>query len=96
MELTNALATFQRLMNQILYSKLDSTVIVYLDDILIYILGTKEEHKEEVEKVLQILEKNNIMLNYKKSELMKKEVTFLRMIISDKGLKIETQKTKAI
>ena len=70
--------------------------MVYLDDILIYTPGMKEKHEKKVEKVLQILEKNDIMLNYKKSELMKKEVTFLRMIISDKGLRMETQKTKAI
>ena len=52
MELTNAPATFQRLMNQILHPKLDSIVMVHLDNILIYISGTKEEHKKEVGEVL--------------------------------------------
>ena len=70
--------------------------MVYLDNILIYTLEMKEKHEKEVEKVLQILEKNNIILNQKKSKLTKKEVTFLRIIISDKGLRMETQKTKAI
>src|SRR5436309_14854129 len=70
--------------------------MVYLDDILIYILRTKEKHEKEVEKVLQILKKNDIMLNHKKSKLTKKEVTFLGTIISDERLKMEMQKTKAI
>src|SRR5438876_8757615 len=96
MELTNTPATFQRLINQILYPKLDSTVMVYLDNILIYILGTKEEHEKEVKEVLQILEKNDIILNHKKSKLIKKEVIFLEMIIFDKRLRMKTQKTKAI
>ena len=43
---------FQKLINQILYSKLNSTVMIYLDNILIYISGTKEEHKKEVGEVL--------------------------------------------
>ena len=36
MRLINASAIFQRIINQILYYKLDYTVIVYLDNILIY------------------------------------------------------------
>ena len=83
-------------MNQILHPKLDSIVMVYLDDILIYTPGIKEEHEKEVVEVLQILKQNDIMLNHKKSELTKKEVTFLGIIISDKGLRMETEKTKAI
>ena len=35
--LSNALATFQGYVNKILYEKLDIFIIVYLDNILIYI-----------------------------------------------------------
>ena len=41
--LTNILATFQELINYVLRRYLDLTVIIYLDDILIY-LKTFEEY----------------------------------------------------
>ena len=50
--LTNVLATFQQLINQVLHYKLDYTVIAYLDNILIYMKGTKEEHEWETKEVL--------------------------------------------
>ena len=96
MGLTNTPAIFQRLMNLILHSKLDSTVIVYLDDILIYTPRTKEEHEREVGEVLQILKESDITLNSKKSKFSKKEVTFLGTIILGQGLRIEMEKMKAI
>ena len=45
--LTNALVTFQKLINNIVYNKLNRTVIVYLDDILVYTKGTREKHLKE-------------------------------------------------
>src|SRR3954451_17443436 len=83
-------------MNQILHHKLDSMVMVYLNDILIYTRGMREEHEKEAREVLQLLQDNHIMLNSKKSEYTKKEVTFLGTIISKEGLRMEMGKTKAI
>ena len=96
MGLTNAPATFQRLMNQILHHKLDHTAMVYLDDILIYTKGSKDEHEKEVKEVLELLKENNICLNEEKGEYSKMEVTFLGIIISREGLRMEPEKTKAI
>ena len=52
--LTNAPASLQRSVNEKLHKYLDIFVIVYFDDILIY-LETIEEHIEHVKKVLQKL-----------------------------------------
>ena len=60
MRLTNTLAIFQQIINQVLYYKLDYTIIVYLNNILIYTIETKEEHKKKTQKVLQLLQNQNI------------------------------------
>ena len=49
--LTNAPAAFQRFVNSILMDLLDVSVVIYLDDILIYSQDL-ESHQEHVHKVL--------------------------------------------
>ena len=44
----NAVATFQRYINKILDEKLDIFVIIYLDNILIYIENSGQPHTEVV------------------------------------------------
>ena len=48
--LTNAPATFCSLMNDVLFDFLDSFVVVYLDDIVIY-SQTLQDHLVHLEKV---------------------------------------------
>jgi len=52
--LINAPATFQKRINNILGEYLDEFVIVYLNDIIIYLI-TKEEYREYVKWVLKRL-----------------------------------------
>ena len=52
--LTNAPATFQAFINNVLRKYLDICVVVYLDDILVY-LQTYEEHVEHVRHVLEAI-----------------------------------------
>jgi hypothetical protein len=54
--LCNAPATFMRVMNDVLRPFLDDCVIVYLDDILIFI-KYHEEHVRHVKQVLDVLKK---------------------------------------
>jgi hypothetical protein len=53
-ELTNALATFMCLINNVLNKYMDKFVLVFINDILIYSI-TKEEHEEHLTLVLQVL-----------------------------------------
>jgi len=51
--MTNSLATFQTMMNDIFQNLIaEGIVVVYLDDILIF-TKTEEEHAQVVQRVLQ-------------------------------------------
>ena len=52
--LTNAPATFMDLMNRVFQPYLDRFVIVFIDDILVY-LGSLEEHSDHLKIVLHTL-----------------------------------------
>jgi hypothetical protein len=52
--LTNAPASFQRFINEVLQEYLHSFIITYLDDILIF-LKEKEEYVQHISKVLKKL-----------------------------------------
>ena len=63
--LTNALATFSRLMNSIFMEYLDKFVMVYLDDILIY-SKNKEDHAEHLRLVLTKLQEHRLYAKFSK------------------------------
>jgi hypothetical protein len=50
--LTNALAHFMYLMNSVFMPELDTLVMVFIDDILVYLKST-DEHEEHLRVVLQ-------------------------------------------
>jgi hypothetical protein len=72
----NAPATFQCMMNIIQQPLLDQGVVVYLDDILIYI-KTMAEHCKLVTKLFSILQKEGLVVAAHKSFFHVKEVEFL-------------------
>jgi hypothetical protein len=93
--LTNAPATFQAYINNILRKYLDVFVVVYLDDILVY-SKTYDDHVRDIRKVLQALADTKMKIKPKKTEFYRKEVKFLRYIISREGLKMDKKKIEAI
>lgn len=93
--LTNALATFQVYINNVLRKYLDIFVVVYLDDILIY-SKTYDDHVRDVQKVLQALADAKMKIKPEKTEFYKTEVKFLGYIISREGLKIDQKKIKVV
>jgi acetolactate synthase small subunit len=84
------------LLNSILYEYLDNFVIVYLNDILIFSKGSREDHIEKVKKVLRKLMPYNRLLKLKKCEFFKKEVIFLGYIVITEGIRMDPEKIKAI
>ena len=66
-ELINAPAMFQTYTNNILREHLDVFVVIYLDDILVY-LKSKAGHKVHVRKVLEALQKADLQIKSEKSQ----------------------------
>lgn len=93
--LTNAPAIFQELMNDILRDMIDVSVIVYLDDIIIF-GRTREETIEATKKVLKRLRKNHLYCKAKKCEFLVKEINFLGYHISNQGVSMDKHKVEAI
>ena len=94
--LTNAPVTFQALINHALYKYLDDFMVAYLNNILIYTKGMREEHAEKVQKVLEKIKEFNLLLKPEKCEFFKKEVNFLGHIIFIEGIQIDPDKIKVI
>ena len=93
--LTNAPATFQRLMHEIFRQHLDSSIIIYLDDLLIY-SKTVEEHEQHLAAVLAILRTHQLYANVGKCHFAVPQVDFCGHIISSSGIATDPSKIEAI
>ena len=93
--LTNAPATFMHLMHSIFREHLDTFVIIFLDDILVY-SRTLEEHKKHVRKTLEILRNNKLYAKVTKCSFFQQEVDYLGHVVGINGVKPDPAKIKAI
>ena len=93
--LKNAPTAFQRFVNSILMDLLDVSVVIYLDDILIYSQDLKS-HLGHVREVLQCLRKHNLFAKPEKCEFHTTSTEYLRFCLSPNGLSMSAEKVKAI
>ena len=93
--LTNAPGTFMHLMHETFRQFLDTFVLVFLDDILVF-SKTLEEHERHVRQVLEVLRKQKLYAKESKCELVKTEVEFLGHTVGRRGLSMMDEKVKAI
>ncbi|XP_075515502.1 uncharacterized protein LOC142550151 [Primulina tabacum] len=93
--LTNAPSVFMDLMNRVFKPYLDSFVIVFIDDILIY-SKTQELHVEHLRTVLQLLREQQLYAKLKKCEFWLEQVSFLGHIVSREGIAVDPMKIEAI
>ena len=93
--LTNGPASWQHYINGVLFDYLNDFAQAYMDDILIYSKSLKE-HKEHVRKVLLRLREAGLYVDINKCEFHVQETTFLGVIVSTKGIKMDPRKVQAV
>ena len=93
--LINASATFQTYINNVLREHLNMFVIVYLDNILVY-LKNEKDHKKHIRQILNTLKKVNLRIVSEKSQFHWIEIEFLSYIITDHEIKMNLKKVRVI
>lgn len=82
MGLTNAGATFQRMMDAVLKDYLGKICLVYLDDIIIY-SSNETEHLDHIRMVAECMRQNNLKIALKKCKFFQKRIEYLSHVIED-------------
>jgi hypothetical protein len=93
--LTNMLAIFMNTMNRVFIDYLDQFIVVFINDILIY-LKTSKEHMEHLRKALERLRRDQLYVKLEKCEFWLDSMSFLGQVISGEGVAVDPKKVKAV
>ena len=93
--LCNAPATIQRSMNKMLSGLLYRNCICYVDDIIIF-SDTYEQHMKDVQEVFERVRSANMLLKGPKCFFAYDQLEFLGYIVSGEGVRLSTDKIKAM
>jgi hypothetical protein len=94
--LKQASGWFQLLINDVLRPFIRKIVVVYLDDIVVYIKGNLEQHVKDVEEVLKLIQKATLQIKIKKCVFFQEEIHFLGHKISRQGIATDPEKVEAM
>ncbi|KAI3685419.1 hypothetical protein L6452_34661 [Arctium lappa] len=94
-DLTNAPAVFMDLMNRVCRPFLDKSVIVFLDDILVY-SKSELEHEQHLREVLEVLRKEILYTKFSKCDFWLEEVQFLGHVVTRDRVKVDPSKFEAM
>ena len=92
---TNALATFQRMMETCLGDLHLNWCLIYLDDIIVF-AKTQEEAITRLGTVFQKLREVGLQLKPSKCELFKTSLLYLGHVVPEDGIRTDPKKIKAI
>lgn len=93
--LCNSPATFMRMMLSIFGDLNFSSLLCYLDDLLVF-APTEQEALDRLEVVFQRLRRHNLKLSPRKCHLMRSSVKFLGHIIDRNGVAVDPAKVEVI
>ena len=78
-------------MNNIFSDLLDVSVVIYLNDILIY-LDNMDDHKKHVKEVLRRLQENQLYASLTKYVFHQDRIEFLGFVLGANGLRMDESK----
>ncbi|KAJ9561422.1 hypothetical protein OSB04_006582 [Centaurea solstitialis] len=93
--LNNAPAVFMDLMNRVCRPFLDKSVIVFIDDILVY-SKNEAEHERHLREVLKVLRDEKLYAKFSMCKFWLHEVQFLGHVVSRDGIKVDPAKIEAM
>ena len=94
-KLKNALATFQRMMDNAFRGLIGTRCFAYMDDIVIF-GETIQKHNENLEAVLERIKTLGLRLEPSKCEYLKPELEYLGHVITKDGVKPNPEKLSAV
>ncbi|XP_047446637.1 uncharacterized protein LOC125011456 [Mugil cephalus] len=93
--LCNSPASFMRMMMSVFGDLNFSSLLCYLDDLLVF-APSEEEHLKRLETVFSRLRTNNLKLAQKKCHFLRKSVRFLGHMVDSSGVAVDQEKVKVI
>ena len=93
--LTSAPATFERLMEQVLKGLQWKSLLLYLDDVIVF-SPDFQTHMDRLGTVLARFRQANLKLKPSKCELLQERVRYLGHVVSREGVSTDPEKVKAI
>uniref|UniRef100_A0A8P4KCX1 Gypsy retrotransposon integrase-like protein 1 n=1 Tax=Dicentrarchus labrax TaxID=13489 RepID=A0A8P4KCX1_DICLA len=93
--LCNAPGTFQRLMERIFGAQHFQTLLLYLDDVIVF-SSTVDEHLERLDAVLSRLQQEKLKVKLEKCCFFRTEVNYLGHVISKDGVATDPGKISAV
>ena len=93
--LTNTPVAFMDLMNRVFKPYLDQFVVVFIDDILVY-LRIRDEHKRHLSIVLQILRDKKLYAKLKKCESWLDRISFLGHVVTKDDISVDPGKVDTV
>jgi len=94
-DVTNAPGVFMDYMNRVFHPYLDSFVVVFIDDILVY-SKTREDHEEHLRIVLHTLRDRQLYAKLSKFEFWLEKVSFLGHVLSQGGIAVDPSKIEVV
>src|ERR1043165_3636612 len=83
-------------MNDVLRPVIAKTAIVYLDDIIIFLKGTFQDHIRNVMEVFRLIQQATLQIKIKKYKFFQRKIKFLKHEISQEGISTDLEKIEAM